>query len=178
LGNYQEALNNAEKAAEILKNALDENHWRYAYTVRGQAQVLLEMERFQEAKKKMDEAIEIINTNYPSNAAFKAYFNATYANIYEELNELDKAAQYYDQSISFLKEGLGETHPLLRETLTSYAKMEMGRQNHKKALPFLKEALKIQKHNERGEEELQVTQKLLGKCQKALNSSSSIPASS
>lgn len=178
LGNYQEALNNAEKAAEILKNALDENHWRYAYTVRGQAQVLLEMERFQEAKKKMDEAIEIINTNYPSNAAFKAYFNATYANIYEELNELDKAAQYYDQSISFLKEGLGETHPLLRETLTSYAKMEMGRQNHKKALPFLKEALKIQKHNERGEEELQVTQKLLGKCQKALNSSSSIPATS
>ena len=175
LGNHQEALSNAEKAAKILKKSLGSSHWRYAYTLRGQAQVLLEMNRFREAKIKMDESITIINSNYPSNASFKAYFNATYANIYEKLDNLDKAAQYYDRSISFFKEGMGDTHPLLKQSLVSYAKMEMGRESYEKALPILKEALEIQKKNERSDEELKATKRLIDKCEKGLNSPPTIP---
>ena len=169
LGLNEEALKDGEKAAEILKSSLGPSHWRYAVTIRGEAEVLIKMNRFKEAKKKIDEAMEIINTHYPSNAVFKGHFNATYPNIYIGLNNLDKAAEYYSKSISFFKEGMGETHPKVAEILLSCAKMEMGRENYNKAHSLLKEAFQIQKHNEQSDEELEATKKLIAECKKKAN---------
>lgn len=174
LGNFDQALLYAEEAGEILKETLGADHWRYATTIRGQAEVLIKMKQFLKAEKKVDQAIEIINLNYPSNAPFKAHFNATYANIYEGLEDLDKAAEYYSTSIEFFRKGMGSKHPLLAEMLTGYAKMEIERDDYKKAHPLLKEALEIKNHNGKGEEEVQAIKKLIDVCLNKLQPASTI----
>ncbi|MEL7834838.1 protein kinase domain-containing protein [Fodinibius sp. Rm-B-1B1-1] len=170
LGNFEEALKYTKEAGTILKETLGADHWRYAYTIRGQAEVLIKMNQFLRAKQKADKAIKIINANYPSNVTFKAHFNATYTNIYIGLEDLDKAAKYFTISISFLRKGMGDKHPLLAEMLISYAKMEIGRENYKKAHPLLKEALEIENYNGKSDKELQATKKLINKCVNKLKS--------
>ncbi|WP_445664881.1 protein kinase domain-containing protein [Fodinibius sp. AD559] len=176
LGNFDQALKYAQEAGAILKESFGADHWKYAYTIRGQAEVLIKMKEFLKAQKKADIAIEIINNNYPSNVTFKAHFNATYTNIYKGLEDLDKAAEYYSKSIVFLRRGLGDKHPQLGEMLISYAKMEMGRNNYKKAYPLLEETLEIKKHNEQSDEELQAIKKLLDECANKLKPTSTISA--
>ena len=145
LGDYDKALEYHNKALEIRKDVLGENHPDTADSYSNLGIVYKNLGNYDKALGYHNKALEIkkdvLGENHPNTAM--SYNNIGV--VYDDLGDYDKALEYYFKALEITKDVLGENH---RDTAGSYNNIGVVYDNlgdYDKALEYYNKALEIRK---------------------------------
>jgi tetratricopeptide (TPR) repeat protein len=143
LGDYDKALEYHNKALEIRKEVLVENHPDTAGSYNNIGDVYANLGKYDKALKYHNKALEIfkdvLGENHPKTA--NSYNNIGI--VYNNLGDYDKALEYYIKALEIKKTVLGENHPATAGSYNNIGVIydELG--DYDKALEYYIKALKI-----------------------------------
>ena len=142
---YEKAIPFGEKAVEIAKKTLGENHLDYAYSLNNLAVLYGNMGQYEKAEPVYLEAIKIrkkvLGESHPS------YANSlnNLAVLYGNMGQYEKAEPLYIQALGIRKKALGDNHPSYANSLNNLAGLYETMGQYEKAEPLNKELIEIQK---------------------------------
>lgn len=145
LGEYDKALEYYNKALEISKEVLGENHRDTAASYNNIGVVYGKLGDSDKALEYFIKALEIRKEVLGENHSDTASSYGNIGIVYWNLGDYDKALEYHNKALEITKEVLGEKH---RYTASSYNNIgnvydDLG--DYDKALEFHNKALEIQK---------------------------------
>ncbi len=145
LGDYDKALEYHNKALEIFKDVLGENHPDTASSYNNIGIVYDELGDYDKALEFKNKALEIIKAVLGENHPDTAMFYNNIGNVYAKLGDCDKALEYGFKALEIRKAVLGENHP---DTAVSYNNIGVVYDylgDYDKALDYFNKALEIRK---------------------------------
>lgn len=144
-GEYNKALKFFQKALEISKKVLRENHPNIATNYNNIGTVYDIQGDYKEALNLFQKALEIkkkvLGENHPDTA--NSYNNI--GGVYYSQGNYKEALNFYQKSLEVKKKVLGENHPDTAITYNNIGGVYSSRGDYKKALNFYERALEIRK---------------------------------
>jgi CHAT domain-containing protein/Tfp pilus assembly protein PilF len=146
LGIFTESIRYHEKALEIQRNELGENHHEYARSLNNLAELYRVMGAYSKAKPLLLKALEIMKKVLGENHPDYADGLNNLAKLYRDMGDYSKAEPLYQKAWEIRKNVLGENHPDYATSLNNLAKLYRDMGDYSKAEPLLQKALEIRKN--------------------------------
>jgi tetratricopeptide (TPR) repeat protein len=145
LGDYDKALEYHNKALEIRKSVLGENHPDTASSYDNIGIVYRNLGDYDKALEYHFKALEIYKDILGEKHRDTAMSYNNIGAVYYNLGDYDKALEYYNKALEIQKDVLGENHP---DTASSYNNIGIvydDLEDYDEALKFYNKALEIKK---------------------------------
>lgn len=143
LGEYQRALEMDEKALEIRKKALPEDHPDLAQSYNNVGNTYSNIGDYQKALECQQKALEICEKALPADHPRPASSLNNLGSTYGELGDYQKALAYQQRALRIREKVLPEGHPDLARSYNNVGMTQGKLNNHKKALQLQQKALEI-----------------------------------
>ena len=144
-GKFAEALPIAERAVEIRRRVLGEDHPDYATSLNNLGVLYDAMRQYDRAELKYTQALEIrrrvLGENHPDYATSLYCLGA----LYSIMAQYDKAEQKYTQALEIRRRVLGENHPDYARSLNDLGVVYDAMGEYEKAEEKYTQALEIRK---------------------------------
>ena len=144
-GKYAEAIPLAEKALDIGKNVLGDNHHDVATILNNLAALYKYQGRYMEAEPLYQQSLVIDKEKLGDNHPYVATSLNNLAALYKDQGRYTEAEPLYQKSLAIIKEKLGDNHPDVAQSLNNLAALYKDQGRYTEAESLMQESLAIDK---------------------------------
>lgn len=142
-GDYAQAIHYHEKAVDIFKKYLPEDHPHFATSYNSMGAAYFSTGNYSEAISFYKQAIDIRKKNVAENHPSLVVSYANMAIAHTHMREFSKAISYYQKCLAIEEDILPANHPDLALTYNNIGGVYNSMNDHKQSLAFYKKALEI-----------------------------------
>ncbi|CAF1153474.1 unnamed protein product [Adineta ricciae] len=144
-GLHKKALSFNEKALEIRRRVLPEDHPSLAITYNNIGSVCLDMSQTEKALEYYDKAHQILEKTLHPNSPMLATSYNNIGTVYSEMGNYAKAYEMYEKSLKIRQIAMPANHPDLANSYRNVGGVYYDMHNYRQALEFYYKALEIDK---------------------------------
>ena len=142
-GDYPEAVSFYERAFEILKKSLPDNHPSLATSYNNIGAVYKNMGEYSKALSFYERALEILKKSLPTNHPDLATSYNNIGSVYDNMGDYSKALSSLERALEIRQKSLPANHPSLATSYNNIGGVYKNMGEYSKALSFYEQALEI-----------------------------------